>query len=470
MAIALIFFIIIVSTFIALYRPHKVLFAAVFFLPWAGLDVDIGLRLTAYLVLIAPLFAVTIFRTVLMPPLRLHLGAFWLIVIYAVVWSAGLLPFLPAENVAGGGLRQPAVRGIFQILMFLITISPIWLVPTYIRNREGLLKMGKFYLASVAVLASIGWLQLTVWIVTGSDPFPIGYFNNLMGGSLVERSGMFNYMDATVYRMSSFAGEPKGLGSSIAVALILIQAGIKLKGRWDRWLWPFLFLSMVATFSTMALLGWLGATAVQFFTSSQGRLAMTNSVPTKSQIKSFFFWLAPVGLIAAVATTSLPVFDLIQMRTTERIYESDRGALEDFNVAVLDFLLDHPEWAVSGTGLGNVHLYAGSYLPTYAVRYAGETSFVAKSGALRWVSEIGLVTFIGFIVWSLRTISKNVRIAQSLPEYRSLAGIIGKTALPLMALWFVSGYISLHFFMMIGACITLGLGIDWRVGSDRKRR
>jgi hypothetical protein len=370
------------------------------------------------------------------------------------------MAFFPSENVAGGALRQPAVRGTFQILMFLVTISPIWLVPTYVRDKAGLFKMVKAYLFSAVVLALIGWLQLSIWIATGSDPFPVGYFNSLLGGMGGERSGLFHYMGSTIYRMSSFAGEPKGLGNGLAVALLLLQAGVKLKGALSRWIWPFLFISMVATFSTSALLGWFGATVVQLFTSSQGKLTLPRLSTDQRLARKIFLWMIPVLFLTAVATHTLPIFEIIEMRTTARVLEGDGGALEDSNVAVLYFLLDHPLWAVTGTGLGNVHLYADSYLPDYAVRYAGDTTFVAKSGALRWISEIGFVTLIVFMVWIISTVNKTCKAGQKQNHHRFLADIIGKVTLPLLALWFVSGYISSQFFMMIGSCVALGLIIN----------
>lgn len=444
------------SSWLALAHPRKTLLVAVFFIPWSGLDVDIGLRVTAYLVFITPLFAATVFRSLVKTRQRLHLGAFWLIVIYAVIWSACQLPFLPVENVVGGALRQPAVRGTFQILMFLITISPIWLVPTYIRDRAGLLQMGKCYLVSVGILALIGWMQLAIWIATGTDPFPVGFFNGLLGGMGGERSGMFQYTGGVIYRMSSFGGEPKGLGIGLAVALLLLQAGVSLKGSWGRWFWPFLFISMVATFSTMALLGWLGATVVQLFVSSEGRLKAPDFLSSRHGVKRMFLWSIPVLMLAVVAAQSIPVFELIHMRTTTRIVESDRLALEEFNVAVLDFLLAHPWWAAVGTGLGNVHLYADSFLPEYAVRYAEGTPFVAKSGALRWVSELGLLTLIGFVGWIFSTSSKNARLARNFPGWQYLLGIVVKLLLPLMSLWFVSGYIAPQFYITIGVCVATG--------------
>ena len=99
-----------VSSGLALRKPRAALFAAVFFIPWAGLDVDAGLRVTAYLVLITPLFVVSTLRGVLRrsKARKVGLGVFWLVIAYAVVWSLVQVPFLPESAVAGGALRQPA--------------------------------------------------------------------------------------------------------------------------------------------------------------------------------------------------------------------------------------------------------------------------------------------------------------------------------------------------------------------------
>lgn len=457
MTLAAILVILIVSFALALFKPRTALFAAVFLVPWQGLYVDVGLGVTPYLVLIASLFAISLLAALARrkKAKRVALGAFILVIAYAVIWSLSQIPFLPESIVGGGVLRQPAVRSTLQIVMFLITISPLWIVPMYMRARSDLISIGSMYIISCALLAFVGWLQIVIWIATGTDPLPIGFINGLLGGGIAERSGIFHVMDVGYYRMSSLAGEPKNLGVVLAVALLLLQSGAAAKLRHAKWLWVFFFVSMVATLSTMALLGWLGASLFQLLIGPK----LTFKLPTARLLRDMFRWsfaLILLLFVAVFAEKYIPIFDLIELRTTGRVSESESGVLEDFNVAVLDFLVDQPIWALTGTGLGNVHLYADAYLPDWAVWAHGAT-FVAKSGALRWVSELGVISLLVFIYWVLVRINRSVVLGHQFRQFSDLAGIASRFALPLMALWAVSAYVTPQFYATIGACIALGL-------------
>lgn len=447
----------ILSVILAVSRPKVALLVAIFFVPWAGLDVDAGLRVTAYLVLITPLFAVCILRAAILrgTAKMAGLGAFWLVIGYAIIWTLVQIPFLPESTIAGGGLRQPAVRSTLQIFNFLITISPVWIVPMLLRDRTDLIHLGKVYIASAVLLASLGWLQLIIWVASGTDPFPIGFFDQLLGGQATQRSGVLQYLGGQIYRMSSFGGEPKGLGIGIAVALLLLQSGVKLRSRYTKLMWPFLLVSMLATFSTMSILGWLGATVVQLFVTPHCTIKSPAISGRFRGLSRWPVWLVPILLVVILSGKSGPVLDLFEMRTTGRITESERGLLEDFNIAVFDFLVDQPLWAITGTGLGNAHLYADPYLPDFALYYAAGTSFVAKSAVLRWGSELGGVSLLVFLSWAVMRIFRTVKLAHHFKNYSELAAITSKFSLPLIVLWLVTGYITMQFYVTIGFAIAL---------------
>jgi len=109
-------------------RARLVLYAVVFLAPWQGLDVDVGLRITAYLAILAPLAVVTLLwvleRGALASQSTRASEYFFLFIAYAVIWSLFQLPFLPHAEVAGGELRSPRLRAVMQIPMFLLTTSP----------------------------------------------------------------------------------------------------------------------------------------------------------------------------------------------------------------------------------------------------------------------------------------------------------------------------------------------------------
>ena len=449
----------VLSTFVAFNKPRAALLAAVFAIPWSGVSVDVGLGVSAYLLLITPLFAFCILRAAVRPrSLRMTgMGTFWWVTAYAIVITLIQVPFLPEATVAGGGLRQPAVRSLAQIVMFLITLSPVWIVPSLVRSRSDLAQIGRIYLLSATLLAGIGWLQLAIWVTTGSDPFPVGYVDELLGGQGTQRSGIFEYMGGQIYRMSSFGGEPKGLSAGLGVALLLLQAGVKPRGKYAALLWPFLFASLIATFSTMGILCWLGASLFQFFVTPHGTIKMPQLGSRFKGVLRWTVWFIPIIFVLILSGKSGSVLEMIEMRTTGRITQSERGALEDFNIAVFDFLVDRPLWAVTGTGLGNAHLHADSYLPDFALHYAKGTTFVAKSAVLRWISEIGVVSLLVFLFWALTNALRTVKLAHCYTSLSEVAAIAGRFFLPLLAFWTVSGYITAQLYVTAGFFLSLGL-------------
>lgn len=66
------------------------------------------------------------------------------------------------------------------------------------------------------------------------------------------------------------------------------------------------------------------------------------------------------------------------------------------------FLSKFPEYLFFGSGLGNIHNLAFPYIRTENLYYMKGNIFVAKSGYLRVISELGLL---GFCLFSLMTYS-----------------------------------------------------------------
>lgn len=442
---------------LAYFRPRIALFAAVFFIPWAGLDVDVGLRVTSYLVFMAPLFVVMLFTIMRQHRIPRIPGSkiLWLVVIYAVLWTLLQVLLLDGASVSGGELRQAGARGFAQILMFLIMISPVWIVPILVKQRTDIIRLGQIYMISTLCLASIGWFQILVWVATGVDPFPVGFFNQLIGGESSIRSGMFEFEGGQIYRMSSFGGEPKSLGVGLAVALLILQSGLKFSRFPIQWLWLFLFASMIATFSTMALLTWFGASAIQLLTAKNFSVGIPRIKQPRRAIKWLVILIGFLVIIGATGKSGM-LIDLIEARTVSRVAGEDAGFLEDFNYAVLNFLADQPVWMLTGTGLGNLHIHADAYLPDYAVPYAGGTTFVAKSGALRWVSELGGLSFAVFLLWVLSSVGRSIKRARYTEQCGDVAGTLAKLSLPLICFWLVSGYVAAQFYVTLGVCMAIG--------------
>jgi hypothetical protein len=209
--ISLLLFTLVLCTLILAMMNHKrALYAAIFLAPWEGFQADFGLHITLYQVVLAAIIIATILRAfytgIYLPSLPGSLGLATF-VFGAVVWSLLQLPLLPEAQVDGGIMRGPLVRAVIQIGMFAFTLSPLFLIPTILRQPAELQVAGKAYLWSVFVLAVVGWMQLLFWLRTDVNPIPLDLFNDLLGGmgdARVEAIARIDSMSLAFYRMSSF--------------------------------------------------------------------------------------------------------------------------------------------------------------------------------------------------------------------------------------------------------------------------
>jgi hypothetical protein len=245
------------------------------------------------------------------------------------------------------------------------------------------------------MLALLGWFQLGVWVVTGEDPLPIGIIPELLGADPEHtRSAFFLSGESLVYRMSSLGGEPKHLGAIMVAGLLIMQlywivAQSRISPK-QLGLYAFIAASAAATVSTTALYLWMVGTIVltgivtPFFALGYStRIAATFTV-------SAVMLVGVVALVLAIGAAQGEgsfVASVIRTITVEREF----GVIEDSDEGILQYLLANPARAVLGSGLGNIHLYADTYLAPVVAQFASGTAFVAKAGYLRILSELGIV-------------------------------------------------------------------------------
>lgn len=432
------------------------LLVSVFLLPWSGLDVDVGLRVTMYQVALAAVVIVSFLRLTqpgARPPPIAAGGLFAALLLYATIWSLLQLGFIPQVKVGDSALRGPTARAIIQIMLFVFAVSPVFLAPFIITRQDDILRMGRLYLASMTVLAVIGWLQLAVWYTTGSNPIPIEAFNAALGGSnSAAISGAFGFEALNIYRMNSLAGEPRELASGVTIALVMIQAQALATPRIAAgrlaFLWIFLFLTLLATFSTSGLALWLAASLILVPACWLFGVPIARS--PRQLLGAGLAVALPFALaIAALEISGFAILSLLAERTIERL--GSDGAIEDFDLAILAYLAADPAASVTGVGLGNAHLYATPYLdPLFAV-YAEGNVFNAKSYYLRLISEIGLIGLLLFLAW-YGWLAVKTRLA--LPAEPPLGAIIPMAGATL-AITLGNATVIPHLFVVAGAMTAL---------------
>jgi len=410
---------------VALVKPERVLLLAIFLAPWHGLDVDLGIRVTAFRLVSGALAAASVVRIVLgrqRTPVKLP-GSFWMFLAYGVLLSLAQLPGGTETAAAGGMLRGSTPRTLIQIGLFTVEFGLIALAAQMISGPEWIRRAAKVYIASCVCLSILGWVQVGVWLATGWNPFPIGLVHFLVRGEAsdgppVLREGAFDIHGITILRMNAFGGEPKGLGTGLAVGLVILQVALSTGAvaltRRVVAVWLFLFGSLLATFATSGYVLWALGSLMGMLGGSRAPSGVLRRVAVVVTLPLLAGIIAVAVLASSDSGTSVSWWDVAMERTVGRDY------VEDFDAAVGSFLIENPLTAILGVGLGRIHLYADEYLPDYAQVYAGGTAFTAKSGVLRLVSELGLVGLLLFVAWLAMQARKARRVIAHLEQTRSL--------------------------------------------------
>lgn len=405
------------------YKPVWAFYAAIALAPWQELMVDVGLRVSLYTLSLLGVFsAVFCSRGSLLG--RDILNRKW-VFIYAFVGWATLdtlahLQFSSEVIVNGGLLRSPTIRPFVQIISMLVMLAPVICAPVMFRLKIQLVSAVNIFLVSVTVLILLGWYQLLNIKYLNYDPLPMGFINAWFGGPGVVRSGLDSGPgNSFIYRMSSLGGEPRYLAQSAAAALLLIQVfflgnNIKYKG-----LYIILYINLIAgLFATMSIsgiylwaTGFLALLIIYVFSSKGDFLSILNN-GRYMHFLSFF--------VAALIFLSL-IGNFEWGYLVSRIMR--RGVIADFDRVVFDFLVAEPKYVLFGVGLGNVHLHADPYLQPYFRDFAGATSFVADSGWLRLISELGIIGLFMFLMCLINLFSyfnKNVSAFEKFGDVKIL--------------------------------------------------
>lgn len=369
---------------------YALLQAYVFFVPWFGLQANVGLTLNIDRFVAAALVA-------------------WALLRKGRGWAAGfgvLLMFLIA-NTAAQSIDLPATVGeypalqgewrwIFQIAIWALIISPAGIIGFH--GRDVVRDSYRTLVISSLVLACMAIGQTFVFYATGIDLLPIGMLDPAGAQrSAVFHAGTAELSGAPVFRAGAFGGEPKHLALTLVLVLVVLTVEV-VYGHLLFWtrrrvllVASVCFVALVGTFSSQGFLLAAGSA----FTVAVWSLLFGGTARGGRRIMALIA-LAGVALAVALPAAS----GIFRERTVDRI--ADTGALEDWNKAVLEWLWHNPSRLLLGSGLGNVHLYASEHIPAEAHEYMAGRVFVAKSGILRLLSEGGAIGCALFLIAYLR--------------------------------------------------------------------
>lgn len=285
-----------------------------------------------------------------------------------------------------GGFFRSEGRYIGQLALLFISFCIIPLSFNYVKDITDVQKYLKTYLHALIFLAILGWIQYFTYSLVNIDLFPLSI--NEFGDI---RSGLHDIESTQFFRMSSLGGEPKGFSMSLVVGFFIIH----IFNRYDIYFFKhdtvFKYLFLFTSFSTFSTSGMVLFTILLVIDMSYRLLKSKSSI--KFDFKKILYSFIVIVFISSLITI---YWNFISVVIEQKIFGRDVIS-EDYDAPIQIFLSNFPEYILLGSGLGNIHNLAYPYIPNEYLHYMGGNIFVAKSGYLRIISELGLTGFLLFI-------------------------------------------------------------------------
>ncbi|MEZ5720470.1 MAG: hypothetical protein R3D59_01490 [Paracoccaceae bacterium] len=224
-------------------------------------------------------------------------------------------------------------------------------------------------LVIIATVAGVfALVQVAVFSRTGLNLFPI------IGSDDTIRSAFINNL---TFRATSFAGEPKHLGILMSVGLTSFFLArlfrIRIGGRF-------------ALLMPLAMIG-----AVLFSLSTTGVALTAAGIGISSLLFFRRFRFIDVAVVGIVLFAVLGWYSTAESSfQTAMEKQLTKENLEPQDDSVRLALLANPEFILTGTGLGNIHLIAVDYLPANFPLFR-DAGYKSNSGFLFVLGDAGLI-------------------------------------------------------------------------------
>lgn len=366
-------------------RDYDLLHTAIFVLPFHSWFYNLGLNLTVYQILtLLMLFQAAIRRRNLLYVGNKNIVLFFL---YAVLNTVIISVFFVDEFRILGGFFRSEGRFVAQIALLMISLSIIPLAFNYIKVIEDVRLYLKTYLSALSVLSFLGWVQYLVYSSSAVDIFPlsvdaVGRFH----------SGLYAFEGSNIFRMSSLGGEPKGFSMSLIMGASIIHIFNRNRIYFFRHDVALKYIFAFTAFATLSTSGAVLFAILLFVYIAYQSLKAGASIRLNSKrvLYGMGLFILTVSLLGVYWGT---VAQLVEQRVFDRTVLS-----EDFDAVIQIFLSEFPGYLVFGAGLGNIHNLAYPYVPVYWMHYMGDSIFVAKSGYLKLISELGVVGLSMFLI------------------------------------------------------------------------
>ena len=428
--------------------------AYIFFIPFAQISMDIGLIVYLYQILLIGLAAVIFLSgRVILRNVSLYLFLVYAIVATLVISIFFIDTYMPMD----GGFFRKEGRFYAQIVVFVMSFLAAFVASHYVDKKLSYMKYFKTYIVSVVILSQLGMFQGIMFNLLGYDIFPLSIVtaNDIDGerppGIWGRTLGFY------VFRISSFAGEPKSLAIHVIAAYYIIDLfnrnNVRLFSQ-DSKMKLLLLATLVWTLSTggyvlFLIIFFLFAT-LRFFSGRKLRFTL-GSILVFSLGSSVILGFAYV------------FYDFISIVLNDRFL--GRSLLqEDYDYVVQTFLSYNFDWIYFGSGLGNIHNLSFMYILPEKEYYMAGNIFVAKSGYLKLISELGLVGFTLFLTFNFVVFIKCGRLIKQLNGSANVPYLKGLRAVLLagLVMYLARGYAFSVYIMLFSIINAAVYSREWR--------
>ena len=321
----------------------------------------------------------------------LPLGIFLLVVVISTIgslaWSGGV------SREGFDVLRDPVFRPLVQIVSLCLRASAFAAIQMWASDDASWARICKAALFASTMVAAYGVYQI------------VGYYNDwpimAIHRAQADMSGGYAFFaigSLNIFRVGSFAGEPKVAAEFLLPSIILIifarSTGIVRLRSWLTSI-PILVLHVVVfvlTFATSSLFG--------LFLSLPILAYLLWELPGRIRLDRLFVALVclclAVGALVSLGGGQEIASEIFRARTTDRIETADTPEQASYY-----YLMDHPQALATGIGWGNASFYLRPY---FDPEYYRPLTVSLNSGYLQILLEGGfpaLVAFLWFLGGSL---------------------------------------------------------------------
>lgn len=437
-------------------KDFNLFHAFIFLLPFHSWMYNIGLNLTIYQIVTIAMMSMTIILSNYRKQNIFYIGNKYIkaFLLFAILDTIFISVFLIEDYMIVGGFFRSEGRFISQIILIIITFSIIPLSFNYLNNIQDVQNYLKKYLHALIVLTVLGWVQFFTYSIKGFDLFPlaIDQFGNA-------KFGMHGYNQIMIFRMSSLGGEPKGFSMSLTIGFFIIHTFNRYNINFFKNDVILKYLFLFTAFATLSTSGMVLFVILMFV------YILYNAVKSKKVFKPIknIYSLLPIFIIGLLV---IRYWDFLSAIIEERVFERDI-AHEDYDAPIQIFLSKFPEYLFFGSGLGNIHNLAYPYIPYELKYYMDNTIFLAKSGYLRIISELGLIGFTLFTYMFYSTYQNIGKIGKniSIPN-REIIKAIQLMLIIILIAYFARSYLigELILFLAIANVIAFSKEIRQEVG------